>query len=243
MPIPGSVPVYRRSVPYDDRPYLVERPDNLVARLERCPQIGRKPTKQPRWNLDRWQMVRDLIVGWYGDDRPDAESVPDLVERLAGWADPVQREVVERLFASWRMLYPKDPNYPVDLDPNRVSYFDHDRRIELRVSPTIAISHPGGEVEHVRIKTGSGRTTPAEAAVLHHDPDPAWFFTDAMLASGSAEEIPKPEDGAGILERLAIAADAGDASGLSPGLHCFSCDSAARCGQYPLANDGQQRSK
>ncbi len=239
MPIPGSVRVYRRSVPYDDRPFLVERPDALVARRERCPQIGRKPTSQPRWNLDRWQMVRDLIVGWYGDDRPDAESVPDLVERLAGWADPVQREVVERLFASWRMLYPKDPDFPVNLDPARVSFIDHDARVELRVAPTIAINHPGGEVEYVRIKTGSGRTTREEAAVLHHDPDPGWFFTDAMLATGSAEEIPVPDDGAGILERLVAAADAGDRPELSPGLHCFSCDSAARCGQYPLANRGR----
>ncbi len=226
-------------MPFDDRPFLVERPDNLVARVDRCPQLGRKPTGQPRWNLERWQLVRDLIVGWYGDDRPDGELIPELVERLAGWVDPVQREVVERLFASWRMLYPKDPDFPVDLDPPRISYIDHAARVELRVSPTVAISHPGGEVEYVRIKTGSGRTTPEEAAVLHDAKEEGAFFTDAMLAAGSAEEVPAPDDGARVLDRLVEAANSGDRPGLTPGLHCFSCDSAARCGQYPLWTQGR----
>gem|GEM_PF-1636978 len=224
---------------YDDRPYVTARPDEVASRLDRCPQMGEKPTKTPDWNLERWKAVRDLIAGWYGDDRPDSELVPELVEGLCGWMDAAQREVVEQLFAGWRAMYPKLADVAVDLDPPAVSVIDHAHRVELKAKPAFTLTHPSGEVEVIRLRTGSGGTSQAEAAVLHQEKAPGTFFVDAFVAAGSAEEIADPVDRPAIVERLVAAAGEPGPRRLIPGVHCFSCSSAPRCGQYPPAEGGR----
>lgn len=216
-----------------DQPYLVERPDGLRRRSDGCQASGLTPTRAPAWQLDRWKVVRDLIVGWYRDPRPDAESVPTVIGDRAGWLDPVQRFMVERLFAGWRAMFPKEPDVEVDLDPPGASVFDHDRGIELRVATTFGFSRPDGSVEVVRLKTGQTPTGPDDAAVLHHEAGPGVVFLDAMVGAGVAEEIVAPPDaGTRLAELFDLAARPGR-PGLTPGPHCFSCASAPRCGQYP----------
>lgn len=224
---------------YDDRPYDIVRPGDVGRLLETCRGSGQRPTKSPEWNLERWKSVRDLIVGWYGDDRPDAEAVPDLVDRLCGWMDPVQRQVIERLFAHWRAMYPKTSSDGIDLDPDPISFIDHDRRVELKVKPTFAFVQSSGGREVIRLRTGAIGTGRFEAAVLYTEPGPGDYFIDAMLDAGSAEEIVDPPDRRELVERV-IGAGAGDQQlTLVPGVHCFSCSSSPRCGQYPPARGGR----
>lgn len=223
---------------YDASPYEAFPVASLAERLV-CAQSGVKPTGKgsPAWSLERWKAVAALVAGWYGDSRPDAELVPELIEGVVGWMDPVQREIVGRLFASWRSTYPKDPEVRVDLDPAPVTYVDHQARVELRVKPTVAFDFPDGTREVVRIKTGLSHTSQAEAAVLYHHPEPGWFFVDAVLANGAAEEIVAPPDGEAIIRRLVALVNPPPT--LTPGIHCYSCGSAARCGAYPLVDEGR----
>ena len=225
---------------YDDRPYPTEKPDEVRRRWDRCPPAGLERARPPDWNLQRWKVTRDLIVGWYGDDRPDSEAVPDLVEAQAGWLDPVQRHVVEQLFAGWRAMFPKDPRTVVDLEPGSVSVYDHDRRVELKVASTFAITRPDGTTERIRLKTGRSPTGPDDAAVLHTGSDPGVDHLDALVALGVAEEIPSPEDPERRLEEvLELAIRDRRRVAVRPGLWCFGCDSAARCVQYPVLDEGR----
>jgi hypothetical protein len=189
--------------------------------------------------LTRWGAVRDLIVGWYGDDRSDGEAVPDLVDRLIGWMDPVQRLVVERLFAGWRAVFPKEPDVEVDTEQRSVSSFDHDHGVELRVSTTFGMSRPDGTTERVRLRTGRTRTGPDDAAVLHGGDEQGVVFLDGLVATGVAEEIVEPPERETRVAELVDLANREARVPLNPGQWCFSCSSAPRCGQYPLLGGGR----
>lgn len=227
-------PVGRVRVMYGDAPYESFSVSTLAERLD-CPQKGVKPTGKgnPVWSLERWKAVAALVAGWYGDDRPETE----LVDGTVGWMDPVQREIVERLFVGWRSIYPKDPEVEVILDVPPVTWVDHQARIELRVKPTVAFVHPDGSREVVRIKSGVSLTSQAEAAVLHQGAEEGWSFVDAALEAGAAEEVAPPADPEELLKRLVAAADPSPV--VSPGLYCFSCSSAPRCGAYPVIDQGR----
>ncbi len=224
---------------YEERPYLTERPDALRRLWDTCPRAGLLKASTPSWQLDRWKVVRDLIVGWYGDDRSDAEAVPELAENLAGWLDPVQRSVVERLFAGWRAIYPKDPEVAVDLEAAAVSFTDDDAGVELRVTPTLGLTYPDGSVEMIRLRTGRHGSGPDDAAVLGQESDRNVAFIDAMVAHGTAEQIIPPQDSDDRITQLIELAGRDRRVPLRPGVHCFGCESAPRCGQYPIPGGGR----
>lgn len=219
----------------DDRPYIVERPDRLRMRWDRCAVMGLDRTHGPDWALERWKAVRDLIVGWYGDDRPDVECVPDLVENRAGWLDPVQRAMVERQFATWRAMFPKEPGVEVDLDPSGISVTDHDARVELRVRPTFAFTRPDGSRELVRLRTGRHASSVDDAAVFTTGDEGA-VCLDALVGAGVAEEVPTPSDAESVVRELIDLAvrPIDRRRDRVAGPWCFNCVSAPRCGQYPV---------
>jgi len=181
--------------------------------------------------------VRDLVEAWYVEGASAESDAAELVERLAGWLDPVQRLTVERLFAGWRAMFPPGAAVKVDLEPEAGSVFDHDRRVELRVSPTVGFTNPDGSIERVRLRTGRSATGPDDAAVLH-TADPDVIHVDAMVSVGVAEEIPPPDDVSTRIRQLLDLATRNRDTALVPGLWCFGCDSAARCGHYPITAAG-----
>jgi hypothetical protein len=222
-------------LPAVERPYVTERPDDLRRRWETCPVMGERRAKAPDWSLQRWKLVRDLVVGWYGDDRPDQHSVPDLLDSRVGFLDPVQRSVVERLFAGWRAIYPKSPDVTVDLEPLPVSVFDHERRVELRVSPTFGFS----DGERVRLRLGSSASGPDDAALLAVAGEEGAVYIDAIVGGGVAEEIAAPPEPATRVAELVELAGQPPEGRINPGRWCFGCPSAARCGQYPVLGEGR----
>jgi hypothetical protein len=224
---------------YEDRPYLMERPDALRRLWETCARSESSRASTPRWQLERWKAVRDLIVAWYADDRPDSEAAPDLVERLAGWMDVVQRSLVERQFAGWRAMYPKDPSISIDLEPPAVSVIDHDARVELRVSPTFRLVYPDGTAEQIRLRTGRHGSGPDDAAVFVAGREGDDVLVDAMVSHGIAEEVDPPGDLPGRISELVELSVRDRRVPLVPGLHCFGCASVARCGHYPVLGEGR----
>ncbi len=204
-------------------------------RWDRCGVMGLDRTRGPDWALERWRAVRELIVGWYGDERPDTECVPDLVDSRAGWLDPVQRLIVERQFATWRAMFPKEPGVEIDLDPPSASLVDHDAKVELRVRPTFGFTRPDGSKELVRLRTGRHASSVDDAAVIAVGGDGA-IYLDALVAAGVAEEITAPPDAEPIVRDLIGMAlrPVDRRRNRVPGRWCFGCVSAARCGQYPV---------
>ncbi len=224
---------------YEDRPYVTERPDALRRLWETCARAESSKASTPRWSLDRWKTVRDLIVAWYADDRPDPEAVPDLIQRLAGWMDDVQRSVVEKQFAGWRAMYPKDPSVAVDLEPPAVSVIDHDACVVLRVTPTFRLVYPDGSAEQVRLRTGRHGSGPDEAAVFMAGREEGDALVDAMVSHGVAEEVAAPDTPDARISELFELSARDTRVPLSPGLHCFGCASVARCGHYPIQGEGR----
>lgn len=224
---------------YEQQPVVTERPDALRRLWATCARSAMSRASTPAWQLERWKVVRDLIVAWYGDTRSDDESIPEIVESQTAWMDPVQRSVVERLFAGWRAMYPKDPAVAIDLDPPAVSVVDDDAGVELRVSPTIGLEYADGTVEHVRLRTGRFGTGPDDAAVADRGSDATVVCVDAMVAHGTAEEISVPDDADERIAQLVDLARRDTRVPLNPGIHCFGCESASRCGQYPVVGEGR----
>ena len=179
----------------------------------------------PRWQLELWVVVHDAIEEWYRSDLSDDQAVPDIVNRIMGWMDPVQRFVAERLFATYRQVMPKRTDERVDLDPARSEVLNADTNSLLAAASQIRIE-TYGEIEHVKLKTGRAATSDNEKAVLiEGSPDPAIRFIEVALAIGRLFAIPQKVD---TLER----------KGTRPGLHCFQCPRPARCGQYPYMVEG-----
>jgi hypothetical protein len=179
-----------------------------------------------------------LIVGWYGSDTYD--DVDGLIEHRIGWMDPVQRLLVERQFAAWRAMFPREDDVEVILDPPAASRIDHDRRVELRVQPTFGFRNPDGTTEWVRLRTGRSASSPDEAAVLVSGGEEG-VTLDAMMGLGVAEEVPVPPDPEAIVSELMELADrpVDRHRDRRAGPWCFSCASAARCGNYPLVEAGR----
>jgi len=221
----------------DDRPFVVERPEELRRRWDQCAVSGLDRTRGPEWALERWKALRDLIVGWYGLDDPHA--VGDLVETRVGWMDAVQRLIVERQFGAWRAMFPRDPTVEVDLDPPAASVIDHERRVELRVRPTFGFRHADGS-EWVRLRTGRSFSSVDEAAVLALGGEEG-IVLDAVVGAGVAEEVVSPDDPAGIVSDLMELATRGvdRHADRHTGPWCFSCSSSSRCGAYPLVEPGR----
>ncbi len=223
---------YVAAVMVEATPYLVEQPGALRRRWEQCPPAGLRRAATPRWHLERWKRVRELIAGWYSVAGTGGPGIDGLIDDLCGDLDPVQRDIVSRLFRNWTAMYPADDG-DVDLDPPPVSVFDHARQIELTVRPTVSIRR-SREIEHVRLRTGRAATNPDEAAVLTDGAGPHEVFVDALVSIGAAEEIVRPADADRRIEALFDLAAADRRTALRPGRWCFGCDSSARCGRYPV---------
>ncbi len=196
----------------------------------------------PRWQLDRWVAVHDAIEEWYRSDLSDDQAVPDIVNRIMGWMDPVQRFVAERLFATYRQVMPKRTDERVDLDPARSEVLDADTNSLLAAASQIRIE-TDGEIEHVKLKTGRAAPSDNEKAVLiEGSPDPAIRFVEVALAIGEVNdlELPEAQRTAAIGRLFAIPqkVDTLERKGTRPGLHCFQCPRPARCGQYPYMVEG-----
>lgn len=202
-----------------------------LERLEACPASAGSPSRLPTPHLDRWKALHDAVVDWHVHGEPDDPA--DTAERMFAEIDPVQREILEDLFAAYRRLHPKGS--AVELEPEHGVFVDDRRNLSMSVGVQVEVGTDDGW-EAVRIKTGRSGTTVEEAAAYYASGADK-LLVDARLAEDDRVTLGAidPEDARQIVmsvfDRFEEVSRR-DAT-RNPGLHCYSCPRPARCGQYP----------
>lgn len=203
--------------------------------MEACPASMGPGSQVAKPQLERWKAVHEAIVAWHSEGEPESEAaIRDLGDRVFSYWDPVQRRILEDLFAAYRRLHPGDSK--VELDPPKGVFIDEARNLSLNVGVQLEVQTNSGR-EAVRIKTGRSGTSLVEAAAYYaHDDEST--LVDVMLAEDDRVDVPRPSTEESrqalneVFERHAAALSVGDRV-RRPGLYCYSCPRPARCGQYP----------
>ena len=161
---------------------------------------------------------------------------------FAGW-DPIQRRLLEELFAAYRRLFPPNAK-SVDLEPvaGTALHAPTNRSIGVGVQVEAEIAD---ETLAMRLKTGRASTTTEEAAAFYQV-DETRTLVDIRLAADDIVTVPPPDDPAAIVEQVALRwdrAQAAPSQGRVAGFHCHGCERPARCGQYPIVGGGSVNSR
>lgn len=203
----------------------------LHALAHPCPEAGgRTRTVQPEARLERWQILRDLIVdAWANPDEPRA----DVLDRHLSSLSPIEADLVRKMFLNTERILPIPADATVDTDGRTVSHDDPDAGITTTVHLTFTIDHPDGTVEHVRLKTGRRPSTTDEAAVVWAEAEEGETFSDLMAWPGEMEPIEAPSDLEARLRRLVESSPALTRTGVRPGTSCVWCSRSAMCGAFP----------
>jgi len=159
----------------------------------------------------------------------------DIQRRMFGSWDAVQRHILVEAFTAYRRLHHHD-TLDVELDPAGGAWIHPETNTRLTVGVQLDVETPHGW-EAVRIKTGRRGTTEIEAAVFYQ-PGEERTLVDVQLGRDDRVTVPRPDptSAARLLEEVARRWDAtlDQARSRVAGLHCYSCDRVARCGQYPV---------
>ena len=202
-----------------------------------CGAVTReRGTKQPRAQLDRWGILRDLVVdAWLNPDDPPEGIARRHLEALS----PIERDLVWKMFLNVGRILPRPQGVEIDVEGTS-RYYD---RVEDGVATSVFISwtfsHPDGTREHFRLKTGRSGTTEEEAALLWLEAEAGESFHDIMAWTGEVTDINPPPSLEDRLIAVIRASPALSDPRPQPGYYCVRCDRAARCGAYPTG-DGER---
>jgi hypothetical protein len=170
--------------------------------LDACAASGGPRTLMPTVHLDRWKVVYEAIAEWYRSDDPDEIAVAAIVDRIMGWMDPVQRQIAEDLFATYRQLLPKRPDEDIDLDSPSSDVFDEATNASLSVATQFGVDS-GTELEVIKLKTGRGVSDAEKAVLVDGAEDPSVRFLEVRLGDGEVDKLEMvPEVRRAIIERL-----------------------------------------
>ncbi len=196
-----------------------------------CPEAGgRSRTKRPRAALDRWKILRDLLVdAWSNPDQDRDEVGRRHLEALS----PLERDLIRRMFLNALRVLPIPPDVRADLEGRTVTFDAEEAGVSTGVYLTLSLEHPDGAMEHIRLKTGRSSTTSDEAAVLWRSADDGESFSDLMAWPGEVEPITPPSDLEQRLHCLVEEAPVLHRSGVRPGPTCVWCERSALCGAFP----------
>lgn len=213
------------------RPTANLRKIKLDALGHPCPEAhGRSQTRQPRAALDRWKILRHLLVdAWSNPGEPDEE----VLARNLGVLSRLEADLIRRMFLNVKRIFPLPEGATLDLEGRNLSWDDDEAGVTTSVYVTVSVTHADGEVEHVRLKTGRRPSTPEESAVLWQAAEPGETFTDLMAWPGEVEPIEPPPDIESRLADVVESSPALTASGVRPGPGCVWCPRTALCGAFP----------
>ncbi len=196
-----------------------------------CPEAGgRAHTKRPRAALDRWKILRDLLVDAWSNPEQDSDVVS---RRHLEALSPLERDLIRRMFLNAVRVLSFPPGSEPDLEGRTVTFDSEEEGVTTGVYLTFSIEYDDGTVEHVRLKTGRSSSTPEEAAVLWRSAEEGETFSDLMAWPGEVEPILPPSDLEQRLHDLVEEAPALHRSGVRPGPVCVWCERSALCGAYP----------
>ena len=203
----------------------------LDALAHPCPEAGgRSRTRQPRARLERWQILRDLIVDAWANPH---EEHTDLFARHLGSLSPLEADLIRKMFLNAIRVLPIPDGAVVDTEGRTVAHDDPGAGITTTVRITFTIEHADGAVEHVRLKTGRRPSSDDESAVVWSEAEEGETFTDLMAWPGEMEPIEPPADVEARLRRLVEGSPALARSGVRPGVACVWCPRTATCGAFP----------
>lgn len=200
-----------------------------------CGAATRGPrTKQPTARLDRWVILRDLLVdAWKNPTEPQE----DILHRHLQALSQLERDLIRRMFLNVRRILPVPEGAEINLEGQSSNYDAPDAGVTTSIFLTWSIALPDGKTEHFRLKTGRSGTTPDEAAVIWSAAGSNETFYDVMAWPGEVEEIARPPSLEEHLRTTIENSPALRAPQLRPGRYCLWCDRSARCGAYPPADD------
>lgn len=196
-----------------------------------CPEAGgRTRTKHPRARLERWGILRDLLVDrWANRDASDEE----VLGRHLGSLSSLEADLVRRMYLNVQRIFPIPDDAEVNLDGHNINFDDPDMGITTSVYLTASVTYQDGTTEHIRLKTGRSPSTGEEAAVLWHGAAEEDSFVDLMAWSGELEPIEPPSDVETTLASMVATSAVLNRSGIRPGSGCVWCERTAACGAFP----------
>lgn len=196
-----------------------------------CPEAGgRSRTERPRASLDRWIVLRDLVIDAWSNPQQDFDVVGDRhLEALS----PVERDLIRRMFLNVMRVLPIPADATPGLEGRTVTFDSEEAGVTTGVFLTFSLEYADGTTEHVRLKTGRSSSTPEEAAVLWRSAEEGESFLDLMAWPGEIEPISPPSHLEQRLHRLVEEAPVLHRSGVRPGPRCVWCDRSALCGAFP----------
>lgn len=196
-----------------------------------CPEAGgRTRTKHPRARLERWSILRDLLVDVWSNPGTPSE---DVVARHLGALSPLEADLIRRMYLNVSRIFPIPDGAEVDLEGQSITFDHGEQGITTSVYLTVSVTHEDGSTEHVRLKTGRAPSTTEEAAVLWRSAEEGDGFFDLMAWSGELESIEPPSDLEVVLEDMVVKSPVLTRSGVRPGPACVWCERTATCGAFP----------
>ncbi len=187
--------------------------------------------------------MAEVCYAWLIEQDKGDDAARRIADQYLPWMDPVQRALIERAFASFRLLFPDTDPAMVEVGPLPAVALDDSQNLSVTVHGQFAITEPDEKVSVFRLKTGlpwfgsTYVTTEEELAVIAEEDDQRTFH-EVRTRDGVIEPLLHEGDSAVVVARtfqrhLALESQE---RGRRPGLHCLDCERPSTCGQYPGAD-------
>ncbi len=170
----------------------------------------------------------EAITQWYADGTP---AEVDRIERdLFGALDPVQREICSQAFRAWRQQV--GDSGQVTFSPAGPSVVEDGHFMSVAIQIELAL--PDGSVEHFKVKLRTP-TSEDERAIITLGGEPGVDYLEVILDPGQVDSLTIDRDRAEELtsELFTLARADLDKKIHAGGFHCWRCDRASLCSQYP----------
>ncbi len=176
----------------------------------------------------------DAITQWYRAGTP--EDVDQIERDLFAALDPVQRDVTSRAFRAWRESVGRGGTIGFDaVGPSVVS---EDEAYYLTSAIQLTLTDDDGTVEHIKVKLRTP-TGEDERAIITLGAEPGIDYLEVILDPGQVDSllIDRGRAQEVIAELFAMGKQEFDKNDHVGGRHCWWCDRASLCKQYPPLGD------
>mgnify|MGYP001156814916 FL=1 len=215
-----------------------------VIKISQCHESNGAKTLTPNSRLDRWNAVHDAITSWLINDANDDVSVKVAEERFQ-FHDPLQKKIMSELFERFRKLLPKPlPEVNIDYFRKEVTKEINNSEVGMYTSFQYELTD-NDNIEYIKLKAGVTEIEDIDKAIIAESKyDDETFYT-AQLIKDDFAEIEEPSNSKEIIEEYfkIIEEYETNRKKTEPGLHCYMCERPSRCGQYPVVNGEEVKSR
>ncbi len=216
-----------------------------VKKISQCHQSVGPSTISPRSRLDRWGGINSAIIDWLFNDANDEVAVKTAEDNHFVNYDPLQKKIMSDLFARFRQLVQKPlPEVNVDFYRQEVVKEINGEQKGMYTSFQYQLKDDDN-TEYIKLKAGVSDLEDIDRAIVADTKlDDETFFT-AQLIKDDFDEIELPSNFKEIIDEYfgVIEQFEKQKARPTPGLHCYMCDRPSRCGQYPVVDNQEVKSK